>query len=136
MASTVAWGVGTQMTSLPAWPVTGSKGFWASARLLGLGHGLGRCVQADERHRDHHQAATDEFHHDHERELLASDDDGRDEDVYHARARPRVSGIHHQHTAASRNAAEQMVSAAPNPCVWARLPTANGAAALAIRPVL
>src|SRR5687768_15266624 len=30
MAFTVASGVGTQMTSFPAWPVTGSNGFWVS----------------------------------------------------------------------------------------------------------
>jgi hypothetical protein len=40
IVSTVAWGVGTQMTSLPGWPLTGSNGFcvsgtaWADALAL------------------------------------------------------------------------------------------------------
>ena len=48
-----------------------------------------------------------------------------------ARARPRVSGLQIQHTAASTNAIEQIERAIPKPCVWASVPTTKGAAAVA-----
>jgi hypothetical protein len=54
----------------------------------------------------------------------------------YARARPRVSGIQFQVSAAIRNASDEINSAVPNPWVWASVPTANGAAALTMRPML
>jgi len=49
---------------------------------------------------------------------------------------PRVSGIHIHASAAHRNAAPATANATPNPLVPASDPTANGAAALATRPIL
>jgi hypothetical protein len=49
---------------------------------------------------------------------------------------PLVSGIQIQHNAATTNAAPAIENAVPKPCCWAILPTAKGAAALAIRPTL
>jgi len=54
----------------------------------------------------------------------------------YARALPRVSGIHFQVSAARRKANDEIDNAVPNPCVCASVPTANGAAALTIRPTL
>jgi len=49
---------------------------------------------------------------------------------------PLVSGIQIQHSAARTNAAPAIENEMPKPCCWAILPTAKGAAALAIRPTL
>lgn len=54
----------------------------------------------------------------------------------HASSVPRVSGIPDHAMAASTNAIEAVANAAPNPRVCASEPTANGATALAMRPML
>ena len=51
-------------------------------------------------------------------------------------SRPFVSGIQIQARAAITNASDEIDSAAPKPCVCASVPTANGAAALTMRPML
>jgi hypothetical protein len=50
--------------------------------------------------------------------------------------RPLVSGIQIHVTAARTNAPDDKESAVPNPCVCARVPTVNGASALASLPML
>ena len=55
---------------------------------------------------------------------------------YGSRAWPRVSGIHSHINAAMRNAADVRRKASPKPWVWASDPTAMGAAAEAILPML
>ena len=54
----------------------------------------------------------------------------------HASCRPFVSGIQNQKMAARTNATEHIRSATPKPLVCASVPTANGATALATRPML
>ncbi len=52
------------------------------------------------------------------------------------KALPFVSGIQIQKNAASKKAIAPAANAAPKPCLCAREPTVNGAAALTILPAL